>query len=547
MASPSTTSNAAQALVSGAFPVLLVVQGAEQREIPIKHTPFGIGRRTDKDLVIADPRVSRDHAEIVTEDRDYYVVDNNSKHGTFVNGERVVRHKLARNDRIEFGIRDGAYTVFNPLGAASTEAREFLSQISAMEVRHGASDLEKLTLFLDAARRLNTIGALEGVLVTLIESTLRLTGAERGFVFLREPDGSLRLAAGRTAKGEVLADDRAITRSILEEAAASASDFLLTDTSKLSGIASRQSIMAYDLRTVICIPLRRAHGSLKEGVQGVLYLDSRFASSDMSQVSHEILGAIANEAAALVENANLVQAQEEARRYQQELSIAASIHHGLMAVTIPDVPFASLRAQSLACRDIGGDFYDVVLVNDRLNVVMTDVSGKGISAAILASILQGMIYSHLLAEVPLDEIVGTVNRFLCQKSLGGKYATLVIVQVSPDGKMDFVNCGHVPPLVVRGNEVIRTEPCNVPVGLIPTVDYKPSAGKLQAGDRLILVTDGVTEAENAEGDLFGDHRLCSAAACDSPFDNVLEQVREFCGPTPFSDDCTIAELTFKGN
>src|SRR6266404_6081638 len=357
---------------SGALPLLLVVNGTEQTRVPVERTPFGIGRKTDKELVLADPRVSRDHAQIMLENGEFWLVDLGSKHGTFVNGQRVSRHKLQRNDRMEFGALDALYVVFNPERPEANAAREFLSQISVMQSPTGAGDLEKLKLYLEAARKLNTSGVLEEVLVTLIDTTLRLTHAERGFVFLREPDGALRLAAGRNSRGELLLDDRTISRSTLEDALKAASEFLVTDTSKQMELAARNSIVAYDLRTVICIPLRRTQMVQKDprttaasvpsaDVLGVLYLDSRFASREISAVSHDILRAVATEAAALVENASLVQAEAANRVYQQQLAIAASIQQRLMTVTIPDVPFASVRARNIPCLDIGGDFYDVVL------------------------------------------------------------------------------------------------------------------------------------------------------------------------------------------
>ncbi len=145
---------------------------------------------------------------------------------------------------------------------------------------------------------------------------------------------------------------------------------------------------------------------------GVLYVDSRFASRDISGVSQDILHAIATEAASLIENARLVQAEEESRRYQQELSIAASIQQRLMQVKIPEVPFARLRGRNLSCKEIGGDFFDAVNTKEGLAVVLADVSGKGVSAALLASTLQGMIYSHLLtAGMPLLHVIAAVNRF----------------------------------------------------------------------------------------------------------------------------------------
>ena len=541
---------------SSIFPTLVFVQGNEQRTISLDHTPFTVGRKVDKDLVIADPRVSRDHAIITSENGQFSVQDQGSKHGTFVNGERIQRKTLERNDRLEFGVRDISYVIFNPQHATSNTAREFLSQISGIQISTDTTDLEKLTLFLEAARKLNTIGVLDEILVTLLDLTLKLTRAERGYVFMKTEEGGLRLAAGRNSKGEPLLDDKTIAHSILEETLKSNSEFVITDTSRSLDLAGRQSIVAYDLRTVICMPLKKpqvqttrdAATPLETGSEamGVLYVDSRFASRDISSVSNDILRAIATEAASLIENARLVQAEEAARRYQQELSIAASIQQRLMAVTIPEVPFAQLRGRNLSCKEIGGDFFDAVNTAEGLAVVLADVSGKGVSAALLASTLQGMIYSQLAVGTPLVEIVTAVNAFFTHKHIGEKYATLIIARIRKDGELEYVNCGHVPPLLVCKTEVIRPPHGNLPVGLLAEATYSSDRVSLHTGDRLILVTDGVTEAENARGDFFEDHRLEAVAGKSSSMEDIFAALANFCGGTPLSDDCTVVELVYSG-
>lgn len=548
----------------GLFPTVVFVQGNEQRTLNLDHTPFTVGRKVDKDLVIADPRVSRDHAVIATENGQFYVLDEGSKHGTFVNGERVQRKVLERNDRLEFGVRDTSYIIFHPQHATSNTAREFLSQISGMHISTEATDLEKLTLFLEAARKLNTTGVLDEILVILLDATLKLTRAERGYVFMKSEDGNLRLAAGRNSKAELLLDDKTISHSILDDALKSNSEFVLTDTSRSLDLAGRQSIVTYDLRTVICIPLRKPQVQATRDAQapaqppgdgnapntaevmGALYVDSRFASRDISSVSNDILRAIATEAASLIENARLVQAEEAARRYQQELSIAASIQQRLMEVTIPDVPFARLKGKNLSCKEIGGDFFDAINTPDGLTVVLADVSGKGVSAALLASTLQGMIYSQVSAGTPLKEIVAAANSFFTHKHIGEKYATLIMARIRRDGELEYVNCGHVPPLLVCNNEVIRPRHGNLPVGLLPDATYESDICQLHAGDRLILVTDGVTEAENARGDFFEDSRLETVAAKNPTLEGIFAAVADFCGGTPLNDDCTVVELSFTG-
>jgi sigma-B regulation protein RsbU (phosphoserine phosphatase) len=539
---------------SGVFPALVLVQGNEQRNIVLNRTPFSVGRKVDKDLVIADPRVSRDHAMIVLEGEGFFVVDQGSKHGTFVNGERIQRQRLERNDRLEFGARDSTYAIFNPAHASSNTAREFLSQISGIQISQDSTDLEKLTLFLEAARKLNTAGVLDEILMTMLDVTLRLTRAERGYVFLKDDEGQLRLAAGRNNKGEALLDDKTISHSALEESMRLNSEFLLTDTGSSMDVAARQSIVAYDLRTVVCIPLRKRQVQANRDqtpapnaapeVMGVLYIDSRFASREFSGVGHDVVRAIATEAASLIENARLVQAEEESRRYQQELSIAATIQQRLMQVKIPEVPFAKVGGRNLPCRDIGGDFYDAVNTKDGLAVVLADVSGKGVSAALLASTLQGMIYSHLIAGMPLLEVVTAVNRYFSERLMGEKYATLLLARLRSDGDLEYVNCGHVQPLLICGKEVMRLPHGNVPVGLLADATFESARCQLKSGDRFMLVTDGVTEAENSMGDFFEDSRLELAASNSPSWQGILSAVSEFCAGNPLNDDCTVVELIY---
>src|SRR5712672_1228817 len=544
-----------QSSSSGVFPALVLVQGNEQKNIVLNRNPFSVGRKVDKDLVIADPRVSRDHAQIILEGEGFFLVDQGSKHGTFVNGERIQRQKLERNDRLEFGARDSAYIIFNPANQTSNTAREFLSQISE-KISPEATDLEKLTLFLEAARKLNTAGVLDEILMTMLDVTLKLTRAERAYVFLRDEEGKLRLAAGRNSKGEPLLDDKTISRSALEESLRSNSEFLLTDTGSSMDLAARQSIVAYDLRTVICIPLRKRQvqsardqktpvpGAASSEVAGVLYVDSRFASREFSGVGHDVLRAIATEAGSLIENARLVQAEEESRRYQQELTIAAGIQQRLMQVKIPDVPFAKLRGKNLSCKEIGGDFYDAVNTKEGLAVVLADVSGKGVSAALLASTLQGMIISQLISGMPLLDVVAAVNHFFTEKLVGEKYATVLLARLRRDGDLEYVNCGHVQPLLICGGEVMRPPHGNVPVGLLPDATFESARCQLNSGDRFILVTDGVTEAENAMGEFFEDSRLEEVTTRLATLEGILSAVSEFCAGNPLSDDCTVVELLY---
>jgi phosphoserine phosphatase RsbU/P len=218
-----------------------------------------------------------------------------------------------------------------------------------------------------------------------------------------------------------------------------------------------------------------------------------------------------------------------------------------MEVHIPEVPFARMSGRNLSCKEIGGDFFDAVSTDDHFAVFLADVCGKGVSAALLASTLQGMVYSHLVARMPLAELVAAVNRFFTQKHLGEKYATMVVARISRDGELEYVNCGHVPPIVVSDDKVIRPEAGNLPVGLLAEATYESSRLQLRRGDRLLLVTDGVTEAENSCGDFYDNERLEAVAARSASLEEIFASLANFCGGTPLNDDCTVVELVYTGS
>ena len=533
-------------------PKLVLVEGSERRQFHLERVPFGIGRRADKELVLREARCSRDHATIVLESDGYWIIDEGSKLGTYVNGQRVQRRRLARNDRVEFGVRGGSYLIFDPERADSVgETSQFLSRLSGWVPSPTGGDFDTLNLLLEGARKLNTSTVLEEVLVTLLDTSLRLTRAERGFVFLRGADGQFRMAAGRNARGDPLVDSETISHSSLEEAASSGCEFMVTEADDTEKLLGRRSVEDYGLASVICIPLRNrlvasdGETGAPQPLRGVLYLDSRSLSGRLTAVSHDILRTLATEAATLVENAALVQAGEAARRYEQELSIAGAIQQRLMAVRIPEVAYAEVQARSVACQQIGGDFFDLVHRPEGLAVVVSDVCGKGISAALLASVLQGLTYSQLAKGDPLQEVAAAAHAFLCEREIGEKYATLLLARLQSDGELEVVNCGHVPPLIMSQGQVTETESSgNPPIGLLPEAMFQTVRLRLHPGDRLLVVTDGVTEAENESGEYFGPERLQELAPAG--LEAVLEGVRRFCGSKPLQDDCTALEVRYRG-
>ncbi len=314
-------------------------------------------------------------------------------------------------------------------------------------------------------------------------------------------------------------------------------------------------MVAHNLHSVICIPLRKtviqekAKDDTKSGEQSptsrvCLYLDAHFLSGKLSSVSHDILRTIANGAATLVENAALVQAEDAAKRYRQELAIASEIQQRLMTVTVPEVPFAKVNAVSYPCKDIGGDFFDLVYTDKGLSLIVADVSGKGVSAAVVASILQGMLYSQLARDSALPEMISAVNRFLCEKVAGQKYATLVIARLCEQWRPGTDQLRSRAAAAGSEGKVMKLEEGNLPVGLVPVAEFQAITHARLRRATAAVVTDGVTEAEDATGEFFGTERL--EGCCAEGLVCVEQAVTAFRGDTALTDDFTITEMIYRG-
>ncbi len=522
-----------------------LVNGATRRRGKVAATPFVIGRSPIANLTIAHPSVSRTHALIIQRDGLYRVVDEGSRHGCYLNGERVTDHAIRAGDVLHFGHEDGPRIHFEKASDSSSTLLELTTQLGTKAAQ--GSDLKKLDWLLEAARRLNTDGGLEQILISLIDTTLDLTLEERGFVFLADRNGALTFTVGKTATGEAITRDDTISWTAINAATQTAAPYIVTDTLAATGVPPSDSIVAQRIRSIVCIPLRKripGPGGVRETI-GVLYLDSRLEAHRITSVDARLLQTIAAEAAALVENATLTQAEENARRYREELEIAARIQQGIMAVRLPELSYATVCARSLPCKEVGGDFYDFVAGPDALYAVIADVSGKGMSAALLAATLQGLIYTQLLAGQGLTQIASLANQYVCAKDIH-KYATLVLVRLSYDGAVEYLNCGHVQPLLVTANGVIRLQNGNLPIGLFASTEFTAETLHMQSDDRLILVTDGVTEAEDQVGEFYGDARLEKSCIDCAHMDALFESVSAFAQGTPANDDCTLVELRYLG-
>ncbi len=542
--------------------ILVVINPSGNRSrIPLEPLPFLIGRNADNHLVLRDNRISRSHARIFAENGEFILEDLKSRHGVWVNGERTERHTLCNADRIDFGFPDSYKLTFH---LEEHELSRILDQITPAALTGGTSNLGKLRALVEVARALQSALSTEDVLTSVVDAALAITSAERGFLLLRN-GSDLDMAVARDRRGTPLAkDDLKVPMSVIGRALNHRRELLSMSFDPLEeqGLRPDTSVAHLELRSVVCVPLVRVRtghpeetsmlSSASETV-GVLYMDSRHAPADMSQGSRELLQTLALEASTILENARLLEQERAKHRLEEELDIARQIQTSLLPSELPASGWFRVAGSSVPSRQVGGDYFDVRRIDpEHWFTVVADVSGKGVSSALLASLLQG---AFLLASHEPDKIRETmtrVNRYLLERTKGEKYATIFYATLSSTGLLQWANGGHCAPLILHEDGRMRPVPTTgLPLGMIEHAEWFVESVQLDPGDKVVIFSDGLTEAESPDHQFFGVERLRqilragsrdTAAALHA---SILEGVNKYTEGWPLNDDITLVVLEYR--
>lgn len=256
--------------------------------------------------------------------------------------------------------------------------------------------------------------------------------------------------------------------------------------------------------------------------------------------------------AALVEILQRDVADARAARHQEDIRHrerldALEIQRALLPEALPSTPRFQMAGSWRPALGVGGDCYDAFTFGpDIVGLTVADVAGKGVPAALVMSSLQAAVRAFARDAAPADAVCASVNRLLCGHMVPGRFATLCYVRLDGDAnRLVYANAGHNPPLLVRANgEIVRLSSGGTVLGVFPDASYRGDELPLACGDRLVLYTDGITEARSAEDEEFGDARLAAGLhahrALDAPalHARLLEMVTSFTGGV-FQDDATL--------
>jgi len=480
--------------------------------------------------------------------------DRQSTFGTFVNDEKIESRKLAPGDRVRLG-QSADVEIIYALGDEAPSAEK--SAASA------AVELRQMAVLLDGLRALGSGRVLDEVLALVLDSAIEVTGAERGFIMLANPNGALEFTMARS-RGKITLSGRSFetSRRIPEQVFASGKVAIVEDLMDNEMAPLHAGTVALGIRHVLCTPLRlvhyveRADQKPEEKAIGVLYLDSRERGALVSASARSALEMLSAEAALAIQNARLYRQALDKEKYEQELKVAAAIQRGLLPAPNVSGAFFTAAASSAPCLAVGGDFFDYVdLPNGRFGFIVGDVAGKGSPAALLASAVTGMFGAESTYQSSPAAVISRINHGLFRRSIENRFLTAFYGVMGPDGALTFTNGGHNAPVLVSASGLRRLETGGMVLGLFEQTTFDEETVTLQPGDFLIVFSDGVTEALNTKGEEYLDerllesinrHRAASASSAQKFLENLLDDVSKFCdGETPH-DDITLLMVRFDG-
>jgi sigma-B regulation protein RsbU (phosphoserine phosphatase) len=559
MASFSSSSTAPQTAS------LVVIDPSGRRtRVALEPLPFHIGRQPESHLVLRDSRISRTHARIRAEAGGHLLEDAGSRHGTFVNGRRITRHLLRNSDRIEFGSVDSYSLIFALDGA---ELKRLMEQMGAADQTAPSgvgSSLGKLRAVLDLARSLESSFSIDDVLTQVVDTALAVTGAERGFLLLRADDG-LEIRVARHRHGQTLnKDELRVPHGVIHHALERRRELLSMNFEPAAGeFPIGGTVAELDLRSVICVPLVRMRAGQGDTTNliptasdtvGVLYMDSRAIAADLAGGNRELLQTLAIEASTVLENARLLEEERAKQKLEDEMKLARSIQQSLLPPSLPSTGWLRACGSSVPSLLVGGDYYDVSRVTAQCwSAAVADVSGKGVGSALLASLFEGALIAASEDPGMLLQRIQGLNQFLLERTGGEKYATVFYSLLDAAGRLSYVNAAHCAPLLVSGGRVVaELDATGMPVGLLESAAFESGERQLAPGDKLVIYTDGVTEAADSAGAFFGKKRLRelveahAGGSSAEVHDAIQSAVAAFTEGAPQSDDITLVVLEYVG-
>jgi phosphoserine phosphatase RsbU/P len=538
--------------------VLIILPTGQTQAAHLNSDRWTVGRSTDNDFGFPeDSGLSRQHLALEKDNGAWTVRDLGSKNGTFVNEKLIQsKHLLAPGDRITASLLT---VVFEPqaekvpqvsivfdrtrtdLGSTVTLSTSLTDVISSQTIsakpERGTSEHWKtpLAAFLRAGRELSQGRPLPELFEVILDLSIESVGAERGVL--------MTLEGGRLAVQASRGNGFRISSTVRDQVLNQKASLLIRNVQDEEAFRSMESIVSQGVRALMAVPLQTDNQ-----VIGLIYVDTSHWLREFSGDDLNLLTVMANVAAIRIERERLADLEQARRRMASELEQAAEIQRQFLPACAPQVPGLELAGFNASCRTVGGDYYDFLTYPDgRVAVMVGDVCGKGMPAALLMMGLQARVQVLAGEPNPPAVVVDRLNRVLAKATLNTRFISFFFALFDPaSGELAYSNAGHNPPLLIRANGKVEWLTEGGPVlGIVADASYEEGRCVLNSGDVAVLYSDGVTDATNAREHDFGEARLSEVLqqvhhdSADAILSALTTAVKDWAAGTPAPDDITV--------
>ncbi len=538
------------------------------------HAKMIMGRHPDCEIVLDAGAVSRQHAQLTIDGVDFYVEDLHSRNGTFVNNQPIQGRKQLQDGDI-LRICDLAFRFHGEATHSATDIRyssdssraivvdddedqasssKIMSKLEipdSSHVRLEANPQAKLKAVLEITRNMSRSLSLDDVLPRALDSLFQIfLQADRAFVILRDEEGNLIPKAERFRRPDRDESVR-ISRTVINEVMNAKEAVLSADAGSDQRFQMSESLVDFRIRSVMCAPLLDS----EDRVLGVIQVDtldqrSRFRDDDL-----EVLVGVAAQAGLAVENAQMHEERLRQEAIGRDLEMARRVQQGFLPAAPPTVEGYRFFDFYQPANNVGGDYYDYIeLPDSRWAMLVADVSGKGISAALITAKLSAEARFFLASDGDPAAAVSKLNKAFCRGCWDDRFVTLILLVLEPaSGSVTIVNAGHLPPLVrYSGRRVeMPNEEGGLPLGVDDDFRYGSSELQLAPGDYLAVFTDGLSEAMNADSELYGLEKLQARFGDEVPANvelgrHILDDVNRHTAGHAQSDDMCLVLMGRQG-
>jgi sigma-B regulation protein RsbU (phosphoserine phosphatase) len=516
------------------MPLLKIIQadGAVSSVDLHRTRRYGIGRSDENAVVLSDPLVSRNHAEIYHDGSDWCVRDCGSSNGTFVDdlpvggsmslrvgstialGDCRLRLKVSGDPRELVSLDD---TPISPTGTIMLSAEELITSSGRVApAEPGTEDVDVLRRRLHAVEQANlkllAHVPIEDLLPRVVDLVFDAVRPDLAALLCVDPGGELVCRAFRSEGDREASISRTIARTVMDDRAS----ILTADAQSDPRFAAGQSVLG--VRAAMAAPLWD-----NEDVVGLVYAESRMDTEQFDEDDLKLLTMLGNVAAIQIRNATLFEEQLTKQRFEREVKAAADIQRRLLPSAPPTIPGYAFEADSLPCYEVGGDYYDFRVGPEGMHrLVLADVAGKGMGAALLMAGLQASFQARAAIAPDLTGLAGSLNEAVHRTSPADRFVTMFLLELDhTTHDVRWLNAGHAPsPVVVRASGSVEPLPSGgIPAGIQSDVRYPTAEFGLEPGDLVFACSDGVTDLVDGGGERFGEdrlHQVLAASAGSAP-------------------------------